>query len=104
MLGRMLSKFEKVGHPGVHSPDRVLPLGMTSVCRLLCRLFVLIIINGFSPELMADEPPTFVIDGETFNVQQANVYKLGIFDQELTDDDIIKKLQTRDYELEFGAL
>ncbi len=67
--------------------------------RRLGWLWSFLIFMGVSPRLLADEPPTFVIESETFNVQQANLYKLGIFDEELSEAEILSKLQTRDYEL-----
>jgi class 3 adenylate cyclase len=75
------------------------PVCATLTCRLLGWLVSLFVLNVYSPRLLADEPPTFVVEGETFSLQQVNLYKLGIFDEELSDQDIVEKMQKRDYEL-----
>jgi hypothetical protein len=68
-------------------------------CRLLGWLLSLFLFHFHNPQLLADEPPTFVIEGDEFSIQQANLYKLGIFDEELAEQDIVTRVQNREYEL-----
>lgn len=75
--------------------------GMSGFCRSrpLVWPVCLVILLLFSTHLLADEPPTFVIESETFSIQQANLYKLGIFDEELAEHDIVARMQKHEYEL-----
>lgn len=78
------------------------PTGVTGFCLSRAAnviLASLVMFLACIPQLLADEPLTFVIESGTFSVQQANLYKLGIFDEELTEKDIVEKIQKRDYEL-----
>ncbi len=47
---------------------------------------------------MAEETPNFVIQGQSFNVIQNNVYKMAIVEQELSETEILQILKEKHYQ------
>ncbi len=61
-------------------------------------LAILLLIPLWGAQLLADEPASFVIEGEIFHAQQKNVYRLGNYDKPLTEEKIIALVKTHQYE------
>lgn len=59
--------------------------------------FILILVSG--SRLVADEAPSFVIDGERFLARQQNVYNMGVVAEEMSESQILDAIAQHRYEL-----